>query len=55
MTAEENTQNNGWKKALTSENVLRVLNEIYMKVNQGAGPIPSVQKFSEDYLSKEKE
>ena len=42
------------KSPLTSSGILNVLNEIYIKINQGVGSvIPPVEKFANDYLSKE--
>ena len=46
---------NAQKKApLTNESILKILNEIYLKVNQGVGGvIPPIEKFADDYLVRE--
>lgn len=42
------------KKPLTSEGMLKVLDEIYGRVNHGFGSvIPPIEKFAADYLAKE--
>ena len=42
------------KQPLTNEGILKILNEVYLKVNQGVGSvIPPIEKFADDYLAKE--
>lgn len=48
------SQNTKEKTPLTNEGILKVLNEIYLKVNQGVGNvIPPIEIFADDYLAKE--
>ncbi len=47
----QDTENKG---SITSDGILKALNQIYMKVNKGAGNvIPPIEKFADDYLAKE--
>ncbi|MBR1606218.1 MAG: EcsC family protein [Clostridia bacterium] len=50
---QQNPEKQETKKPITNESILKFLNEIYKKVNQGAGVIPPIESFANDYLVKE--
>lgn len=54
MSNPDGTENQSTKQPLTNEGILKILNEIYIRVNQGVGNvIPPIEKFADDYLAKD--
>ena len=54
MSDKKEATGSNQKQPLTNEGILNLLNEIYLKVNQGVGSvIAPVEKFAVDYMAKE--